>query len=105
MGDLFFLKKGMTYVVVVGVGHLLGVREALVGGATISDVISSTDGVGELRYKHFCQNIILNTHTKIKNPYFVQSGTTTDVTRADRGTTAETGSGNLIVENAAVVDL
>lgn len=35
----------------------------------------------------------------------MQSGTTTDVTRADRGTTAETGSGNLIVENAAVVDL
>lgn len=103
MGNLFFLKKkGMTYVVVVSVGHLLGVREALVGGATISDVISSTNGVGELRINILSAQY---THKKIKNPYFVQSGTTTDVTRADRGTTAETGSGNLIVENAAVVDL
>jgi len=35
----------------------------------------------------------------------VESGSTADVTRSDSRTTAKTGRGNLIVEDAAVVDL
>jgi hypothetical protein len=38
----------MAYVVVVGVDDGLSVRKSLISSATVSDIISSSDGVSEL---------------------------------------------------------
>ena len=72
-----------TYVVVIGIDDLARVREGLVSSTPVGNVVSVGDGVGDL----------------------VQSGSTTNVARSHGGARAETGVGNLVEEDAAVVDV